>query len=278
MSEDTIVGAQMSIATVLKPPTGFEQNYQGRSPLSFPIALPGTRDPSAGERGYDPNLLAFVPVPLGSRLLLWLPQFIINEGVAPIPYRWRVLWRMRQTADQTQRATRGDGKLMAHLAGPSAGIPADGGVSGLPAQERIALPASINSVGYEQTEPVSLFTIADLNLHHEQVVVGGQSFDPTGPPILDAGGTLGVASQGIYPIAPGGVVNPDLIGPTFLPFQTDVFGDEFMLLVHREEGAAPMWDFGGQDFQLSELLGTANGARQPLPSTGVYAFHGSGAT
>lgn len=283
MGENTIVSAQMSNAVVLKPPVGFENVYQGRSVAQFPIAIPGTLDFRAGAQGYDPNLIGGIPIPLGSRLLLWLPQFIVNEGVEEIPYRFRILWRLRVVADAADAAERSRSSsdprvprgLQGHLAGPSVGAQTDGGVSGTPGQNRIIVPACVNSVGYEQTEPASETGIATLNLYHEEVLVGGQSFDPTGPPILNAGGTFGVVSQGIYPDT-----NADLIGPSFLPFQTDAFGDEYMLLVHRAAGGEPNWDFaaGGQDFQISQLFGTAGGSREVIPALGVYALQGSGAT
>jgi len=282
MGENTIVSAQMSNVAVLKPPVGFENIYQGRSVSQFPIAIPGTPDFRAGDAGYDPNLIGGVPIPLGSRLLLWLPQFIANEGVVEIPYRFRILWRLRAVADQAAAAERARSSadpriprgLQGHIAGPSAGVPTDGGVSGTPNQPRIIIPACVNSVGYEQTEPASDVGIATLNLHHEEVLVGGQSFEPTGPPIVNAGGVFGVVSQGVYPDT-----NADLIGPTFLPFQTDAFGDEYIILIHRDDEVTD-WDFseGGQDFQLSQLLGTAGGTREVIPGLGVFALQGSGAT
>lgn len=280
----TTVSAQYSNVKVLKPPDDFETIYQGRSPASFPIAVPGTPDFRAGNRGYDPNLIGGIPIPIGTRLLLWLPQFISNEGVTEIPYLFRILWRLRTVEDQEEAATRSRSSsdpssipvgLQGHFAGPSAGVQTDGGVSGTPGQERIIIPACVTSIAYEQTEPTPVTAIAQTNLHSEQIFVGGQSFDPTGPPIVNAGGTFGVVSQGVYPDT-----NADLIGPTFLPFETDAFGDEYMLLIHRDASVVTEWDFsaGGQDFQLSQLLGTAGGSREIIPGLGIYALQGSGVT
>lgn len=281
----TTVSAQYSNVKVLKPAADFENVYQGQSPAQFPIAVPGTRDFRAGNPGYDANLLGGIPIPIGSRLLLWLPQFITNEGVTEIPYFFRILWRLRTPDDQQQAQARSRSStdpsqipvgLQGHFAGPSAGVPTvAGGINGTAGLERIIIPACVQSVGYEQAEPVAITAPAQLNLHHEMILNGGQSFDPTGPPIVNAGGTFGIVSQGVYPDS-----NADLIGPTFLPYECDAMGDEYMLLIHRDAVAVPAWDFavGGQDFQLSQLLGTAGGTRQIVPGLGIYALQGSGAT
>lgn len=282
-SGSVIVGAQVSHSLVLKPPAGFENTYQGLDAEEFPIAIPGTLDFQAPKRGYDPALLAGVPIPLQSRLLLWLPMRFTSEGqFAFSTYIYRIMWRLRSQVDSNDAARSNNPGLAGHLAQSRAGIPADNGAApNDQTQERVVIPVAQSSIAYEQTEPVTEEN-AFVNLRGENIrVVGngyaGLSSVGTSQAPLLAPGQNGVLGQGVWPFPSAG--DGTLGGPTYLPFQTDAFGDEYIILVNRISAGAPTWDFAAADFGFSSLFGTANGTRStPVPSIGIFAMHGSGAT
>jgi len=93
---------QFGLAKVVRPDlTALTLRYQGKD-SDIPIAWPGVADTLAsdpvvaGER----NLLAGTAVPLGSKVLVWLPQLLRwtsdREAAMEItPYAWRFVWRLR---------------------------------------------------------------------------------------------------------------------------------------------------------------------------------------
>lgn len=283
--KDTVINAQLAHARILKPPRDFEDAYQGLDAAEIPIAIPGTLDFRAGERGFDPQLMAGISIPLGSRLLLWLPQSLSVEGIPTVPYIYRILWRLRSQSDSAEARARNltregnpQGGLSGHLPTQLKGIPADDGAApGDPDQERVVIPCALSTIAYEQTEPGGAFDDATTNLRGERLSVRGQSYFPPGEaPILVNDPTLkAVASQGVYPFpaTPPGLNG----GPTYIPFETDALGDEYIILVTRDPGTTDLWDFATDDFAFSRLFGTANGTRAPVPSIGIYAMEGSGA-
>ena len=102
MTEATLVDAQFGVARVIKPFPGFESVYQGQ-PVSTPIAFPGTLDDDAGKPGFDPNLLKGIPVPLGSKILLWIPtafnQTPAGDFQNVVDYKYKFLFRLRNLRD-----------------------------------------------------------------------------------------------------------------------------------------------------------------------------------
>lgn len=269
MSNTVTLNAQMGNARVLKPPAGFEVAYQGLSAVDKPIALPGTLDIRAGKRGYDANLLAGVAVPMGSRLLLWLPSAFTSEGLSMPVYNWRILWRLRSSGDQAfahERPEEGTLQhgLVGHLPQEFEGIPDTGA-------ERIIIPCALSPIVYEPAEPAGVVD-AVSNLRGEQIAVQGNSYGTSDAPVLVSDPTqVGIASQGVYPN--GDADNGQPSGPTYLPYATECLGDEFLLIVNRS-GVA--WDFGGPDFIFSRIFGTANGTQAIVPGLGVYVMTGMG--
>lgn len=278
------VHAQMGMARVLKPPANFEQAYEGVSASSVPIAIPGTLDPIAGKQGYDSQLMAGISVPMGSRLLLWFPQSIAGEADPTVyPYTYRILWRLRAQGDGTLLANQGaqgnQRGLQGHLNQNYAGIPNDDGAdpSDL-TQLRYVMPCALHEILFEQTEPGTTFSDVINNLRGEDLSIRGSSYAPSEAPLLVSNPALkGVAGQGIYP-APG-ASTAQFGGPTFLPYWCDAVGDEFIILVTRNQGGGGLnWSFGGDDFAFSRVYGTANGRRAAVPGLGIYAMTGTGAT
>lgn len=96
-----ITTPEFSLARVAKPPADFESKYEGLGTEANPIAIPGTLDQFAGDEGYDPNLLAGIPVPMGARIFVWLPKFIPSVyGGSALNYRFRLIWRLRSLGEQ----------------------------------------------------------------------------------------------------------------------------------------------------------------------------------
>lgn len=283
MAKHTIVGAKMEFARVLKPPDNFEDTYQGLSAVNVPIAIPGTLDFRAGQRGYDPALMAGIPIPIGTRLLLWLPQAIAVEGFPTTPYEYRIMWRLRTQDDTNEAANRsppGQVGLVGHLNQALPGVPADNGANpNDQTQERIVIPCALHSILFEQNEPAGTFLDVTNNLRGERYSVRGQSYAPDGTgeaPFVVGSGSRAIASQGVY-ASPGSGTGL-FGGPTYLPWMVDAMGDEYILLVSRSDAGTPNWDFASTDFGFSRLFGTANGTRNPIPGIGIYALEGSGAT
>lgn len=286
--ENIAVNATMSLARVLKPPPNFEDAYQGLNATNVPIAIPGTLDFRAGTRGFDPQLLAGVSIPLGSRLLLWIPQSLadVGEGFPGDPYIYRILWRLRSQADVQLAARQGLGPdnlqsgLNGHLAQQLKGIPADNGAApNDTTQERVVIPCALTSVAYGQTEPGTDSGDGFTNLRGERLSVRGESYGPNpeqAPLVNNNPGLLGVAGQGTQPFPLANLGR--LSGPLYLPFETDAFGDEYLILVTRGTAGLTNWDFGGADRHFSSIFGTDNGTRTPVDGVGIYAMTGSGAT
>lgn len=90
---------QFSISKIVRPDlTAMAGQYQGKS-SEIPICWPGTIEAGGVGSGYI-NLMQGTPVPLGGRLIIWLPSFIRwtssqKAAVQVIPYAWRFVWRLR---------------------------------------------------------------------------------------------------------------------------------------------------------------------------------------
>lgn len=247
-SAAVMADAQLSIAGVLRPFPGFEQKYQG-VPSSRPIAIPGTLDPRAGTAGYSANLLAGVAVPQGARLLLWIP--VCRSGETVTDYSYTLVWRMK---------TPNPGSVY-HLGRTLPGAP------GPSDAERRTVPAAYHVVGFEATEPTS--GPGEITIRVEKVtpVIDGESLElPLAP-----NGEDGVLEQG--------VISPDTVGdgsPSYVPFWTDVEGDELIILARRTDaGEEDTWDFAGADAAFSNLYGTGNGDHPVYPVVGILMQTGT---
>lgn len=262
--------AQFGVARILKPFDNFEAVYQGQS-LDLAIAFPGGLDPRAGQDGMAPNLMKGLEVPLGARLLVWIPVAVTDiggQGITSEAYRYTFIWRMRNVRD-----FRTDRKPY-HFPRQSPGAP-DSTV--VPAEPRFVLPAAVDTILYEGAQPTA-DQEKSLQTGYPQAYVIGDlaSFEPGGEVLLPDGSS-GIIQQG--------VLDPNVI-PTFASggaiFQSlwlDAAGDELIILAEaaRSHDAPAAWDFtdAALDLPFSDIYGTGNGTHAIYPDVGIYVFSGS---
>jgi hypothetical protein len=251
--------AQFGNATILRPYTGFETAYTGKS-CQIPIAWSQDGqplDPQAGTAGYSARLARGLRVPFGSRVVLWIPT-IFAGGL----YHWYLIWRLRNLHDF--RTNRVPYHLPKQSAGVTSTLVTDPGT-------RVILAAASQTVSYQQAQPViGGGSLADVQLFRESIITESRAGQGNALPIMNAAGDLMPISQGVFD--PG---NPPLLwdsqtsrSPTFQIFETQATGDEMLLMLIRDTSQGT-WSFGpgGMDMVLLSFLQS--------PSLGVYAFVGS---
>lgn len=263
MSNSAVLAdAQFSAAKVFKPFRDFERVYEGQS-VDTPIAIPGTLDILAGKTGFDPNLLSGIPVPLGSKLILWMPTIFrqVSDSLEDVPYQYRIVWRMRNLQDFSLT------RAAYHFPKQSLGVgsqyvvpSANHGIlwEGLPS----TVPTSGGSTAPSKTESFSQSVVENF------VFVS----TVTKPPLV-ATGASGAFQQGI---GSGGVLGSNT-SVSYNAVQLDVVGDEFMILVTRKPrlNGDDTWNFGDTDSGFSAFFGTANETREPIKDLGIYVMTGA---
>ena len=273
MSEAVLADAQFSVAKVVRPFPNFESVYQGL-PVSVPIAFPGTLDRFAGRPGYDPNLISGIPVPFGSKVMIWIPTIFSNvvgslESKVVPPYRYRFIWRLRSIQDfRNSRAA-------FHFPKQS---PGQDNQFVVPSAAKVAIyeGAGQNYATNTTEEPISQFTSYEEARQAAFLeAISFPSLVPSPPKTPD--GSPGSFQQGMA--ASGGAGGNTTV--TYNSIQLDAEGDELIILVDRNFTPTDdnrFWDFtaGTQDFGFSAFYGTANGARSTaVPDLGIYVFTGS---
>jgi len=257
--------AQFGNGIILRPFDNFQTVYNGVSALTPIMWSPGGQplDDAAGQPGYSPHFLKGMAVPLGARVVLWLPVF--GTVSSPInPYSWQLFWRVRNLFDFRQN------RVPFHLPKQSPGVADTTPVTGGP---RVLIPACYQSVMYAAAEQMS--TNAPLaqpqDLHTEyifnqpnRVMAGGGLVTPLIP-----GGTKGVIQQGVFD-----EVGPTVGNPSWTEFEVQALGDELLIGMTRtlDLNANPNWvmtTFGDYDSVLPFARMTIS------PDWGIYAFVGS---
>lgn len=249
MTEAVLADAQFGVSRIVKPYLNFETDYQGVSGEK-PIAIPGDLDPEAGKDGFDPKLLAGIPVPFGSKIVLWLPTLRkLGAQGGIIPYRYQVIFRVRNIRDFREN------RSAYHFPRQSVGE-----------DSQFVVPACQKTVLYEGTQPLTVGSGATADANHQLV---GENYSPTsevgGAPFVPGGASDAAYQQGLG----------DNENITYSEMQMDCIGDEMIILVTAPSDAA--WDFesGGRDDGFSKFFGTADGTRNPIRDLGVYIFSGS---
>jgi hypothetical protein len=278
MSQVVLMDGQWTMCRFLKPFPNFERVYQGADG-SQPIAFPGTLDLFAqqGVQGYDPNLLAGITVPLGSRVTIWIPQTIAGYAVNA-NYQYQILWRFRNVRDY--RAGQAQGQVSSvqtyssyHLKTSALGQPEF--VQNPPSalQSRFFLPGATRTVAFEETEP-SGGASSILNLRGELL---NPTLDPVWVQPLTPAGNLAVWQQGTYV----GSSHANTGGPSWMTFTTDAEGDEMAILAYKKavgEGPPDPWDFTTAttgDLAFSNTYGNNNGMNAPNPFTSILVTTGT---
>lgn len=286
--------AQFGTAIVLRPLTNFESYTNGEPAVttlagnSRPIPFfdaQKTRDasysgldPQAGTNGIDPNLLDFLPCPMGSLMKIWVPFFTDPEDLAKTQaYRYMFEWRV----SDINRYVR-DLKGQYHL--PTSSFGAED-TSGEDPEKRLITPSATRSI-IVNTAETGAFAPQNNNLRREYIVVRGGE-QPAQPLVRAASG--GVVRNGVYQ---QGIIDPAFgagfgLTPVFLEFELVTGGDRLLMTVDRfgvngVAAGASNWDFSatGSDLGFSVIYGTGLTAGAPYLHTpfynvGVYLFFGS---
>lgn len=271
-SSNVLADAQFGTARILRPFNGFIDLYQGQ-PASTPIMLTEVIDPPGGaaldpaaevrEPGYSPRLLRGLDVPIGSRVLLWLPSItafdVVND--AYIRYQWTLIWRLRNVYDYRNFRT------PYHYPKQAEGIPETGPEAGA----RVVIPAATQTLPYSQApEPTGALDNAVTNLRNETVSVGGT---PLNSPIVPGGG-IGYFQQGLG----DPFVSPIFSQPIYQCHEVAAVGDELLIGLSRPVTDIPNWDFltfAQNDWLVNFYLGGVGAAAPPRPDIGVYVMTGS---
>lgn len=244
---------QASMFSIMKPYQGFEETYQG-APVTYPIPLTPIIDDqvlveenSNPSKDYDPRLIRYLPVPIGSTLMLWLPRIAYEQDVdtpeliEPV-YRYQLRWRLRSIQD-FQRSR----ELIYSI---SSTLGAHTSQSGT--EPQMAIPACTGEV----LTP-AIATEANLLL--------GRNF--AGEELSDSQGFYGMVA---IPDFPEFVRGPVFFPPMLIP----ALGNELAIYAYRDFNPEenPTWDFTGYDQGFSLYYGVGSGdTTHPLyTSHGVY--------
>jgi len=272
--------AQFGIVRILRPYKDFESLYGGKPAfrqimLTEVIDPPGGQalDESAGKTGYDPELVRGLPVPFGSRVVLWIPK-LVPQSIEAVRYRWTLQWRLRNIFDY--RLTR----VGYHY--PKQGVGAKDTTT-LPAKPRVVLPAANQTVIYnEEPQPAGVRDTVAGNMRIEDVTSGGDYPSGLAPNYLglpvNPDGSNGVIQQGI--LDPGSLTfgsSGRAQASLYQVHEVQAVGDELLIGLWRTEAdAEPNWNFGTIDSQINVLLGAGvDGPQEVTPDVGVYVMCGS---
>lgn len=238
----------VSVARVLKPPTGFESLYQGQdsnTPIPF-VSIDMSRgdylplDPQAGQELISSELCRYIPMPLTGMMMLYVPRpvAVVADEMVEGTYTYELRWRHRGVS--TVETT----KAPAHLPG------------------LIGAPD-----GTDARELIPTFT---------SLVFQGSTAG-NGNNVLISPGTNGVAGQGTFDPTEFAAVSPAAeqfaTGPNqwFVPCWSRIYGDELSVVAYRIGGGAT-WDFDAEDAGLSNVYGVNQGGeprQTPIPGLGM---------
>lgn len=217
-----------------------------------------------GTYGYDPRLVRGLKVPVGARILLWVPNIFASPGLPDLyPYIYTVMWRFRNVFDFRQK------RLPYHYPKQGEGVPE----FLVNAGPRVVIPAATQSVIYNQPEGGAgpTLSFATQNLHSEQIAFGGLA---VGNPI-NPDGSVGAIQQGVLPPS----ASNSHTRPLYSPHEIQGVGDELLIGVTRAAvDDNTEWAFGDDEFDenFSRFYGRGlDGSGGPFPDIGVYVSCGT---
>lgn len=227
------------------PPGGYD-GAPGQIPIMF-TEDGKALDPSAGKPGYSSSLLRGLPVPFGSRVLLWLPKLNqpCNDSTESSPqYQWQFMFRLRSLADF--KATRS----AYHLIGSE---PSSSGLN--------PIPVATNGVIYNSSEPSS--SIASI-VTQRVLQEGFRTQDPSPfPPFVPGGVPFPSYGQGVSDKAGDSEVLFDIL-------EVQCAGDELLIGLTKTTGFWD-WEVDGSVYSFRN----STGSKPLLPYYAAYAFTGS---
>jgi len=243
--------AQFSLVRTLRPPPDYETVYQNTAGA---IPFPGRVDENAGKPGFDSNLLAGLPVPLGSRILLWLPM--ITSTTDPVQtepdqgYIYKIVFRLRNPRDFRNPGQDGVRKPY-HFPKQAPGVPD----TTVPVnQARFIIPACAWVVAYQQPESVitSNGPTSQIRIYPEGIMPNQRQ---TGVAISPAdAAAVGVMQQGVFDpaIVPAAASTAQ---PAWLPLFLDACGDDMLILFQKVIRGITVdtWDFSGDDAAVPQF-------------------------
>ncbi len=257
-----LADAQFGIVRILRPYAGFETDYQGQA-ATIPIMFTEKsraidKLAAAGTTGYAPNLVRGLEVPVGARLVIWLPTIRVTAA-AIIPYIYSFWWRFRNVGDN--RLDQKPFHYPKQLPGVADTTPA-------PPAPRVVIPAANQTIIYTQVEPATALTRVTQNLRSEDLNVG--TLEQSLP--LIPGGATGAIQQGLLDPSAFPTVADQ---PIYQVHEISAVGDELLIGVTRNIAEDANWGFanGEPDDQFSDFLGT--GLTVPTPDIGVYVSTGA---
>ena len=267
------INPQFSTVRVLRPASGFEAVYQGLS-AGFPIAFPGGLDLEAGRPHYSATLLDMSVVPMGARVLLWIPMCFKSDPESATPvrtYQYQILWRLRNLQEQNDSVNAGlppTKQKQYAIENRSLGAPDING------DQQVVVPCAMETIAYEQTEPGGDFANGRVNLRGNLIVPDGAAQTSAVFPQLP-GGLVGTLGQGTFnfQLLPGSISVP-----TYMVYETVAAGNEMGILATRTSvSPGDKWDFTSNtnDRTFSNTYGTDNGNRPETPNLGIFLMTGS---
>lgn len=244
---------------------GTYQDVPSVVPIMFSQAGLGARDELAGSLGYSPNLIRGLSVPMGSNVLLWLPQIGATDSTPSTSYYWAVSFRLRNTYDfRTSRRSY-------HYPRAGEGVPDTARLSSAKSP-RVVIPSAWTTRLYPACPKPASGPAGDALV--TTTVATGPVF--TAMPILP-GGAKGEMQQGIAnpKLGTTGGVGDVAYMPAWQTLSIPALGDEMMISLYKLGSTADVWDFTSAtaDEQLAFLFGDASG--QELPDVGIYVFTGA---
>jgi hypothetical protein len=257
MGEPVLSDAQFTKSFILRPYTGFETDYTPAVPSQTPVQFSEggePLDPQAGKPGYDPRLVRGLGVPMGARVLIWLPIVFAQVGPTPISYVWRLTWRLRNVFDYRKS------RIPFHYPKQGEGVPDAG-------SPRTVIPAAYHSIIVNQAEPAGVGVMTQ-NVRIEQFRPEPAAAGTDLLPLLPGGGP-GILQQGLLDPAAFGPNTP--FKPLYLPVEVAAVGDQLMIGALRDSGGN--WDFAGIDLTFANLFGSASG--RTFPDIGLYVETGT---
>ncbi len=246
MGEPVLADAQFGVTRIVRPVTDFETEYEGQSAARPIYMFEGNKNldqlAADGTPGYDPTLARGLDVPMGARVLLWLPNLFWDEGGSTFRgYEWTFIWRLRNVFDYRQLRT------PYHYPKQGEGVPDTTAPAGQ--QARVVIPAAYQTVTYMQTEPTSEISRVTQNVRGEDLQFSTTAL--TGP-----------FSNGVEQAVEQGILDPAVVAdakrPQYMIHEVQAFGDELLIGVHRDSTTIGRWAFGTTDLRFSQFLGDAS--------------------